>query len=344
MHPEARGSTGAEVALLERAVEHVAAEGGGLVVLWVFEPDERDDEAAARAGFRHQRDPLQERVPLPLGEEPAWPPGVEVRPFVPGQDDRAWLTVNNRAFADHPEQGGWVEATLARRMADAVVDPKASCSPSTPTAKGSADEVHPWRRRRTRARRDLRIASQSLVARGRALVVAGHAPLRPGHPHWHALRGRDNEAALRLCLLGSRPIEDGVRARSRRADASGARYPGMGHRARERAGFEPGPAPDLVLARSSNINAASDRCSGSLHEPPARPGDDRRTRGRGTGSPTSGSGVPAAVAAILQLALIAVFGAEVINFPVIITLLFDGALVGLLLHPESRSYQRIWFK
>jgi hypothetical protein len=53
----------------------------------------------------------------------------------------------------------------------------------------------------------------------------------------------------------------------------------------------------------------------------------------------------AVVAAILQLILLlAVFGAEVINFPVIITLLFDGALVGLLLHPESRSYQRIWFK
>jgi hypothetical protein len=53
----------------------------------------------------------------------------------------------------------------------------------------------------------------------------------------------------------------------------------------------------------------------------------------------------AVAAAILQLVmLLAVFGAEVINFPVIITLLFDGALVGLLLHPESRSYQRIWFK
>ena len=124
VHPDVRGSTGVEVALLERAVEHVAAAGGGLVVLWVFEPDQRDDEAAARAGFRHQRDLLQERVPLPLGEEPKWPPGVEVRSFVPGQDDRDWLTVNNRAFADHPEQGGWVEATLQRRMAEPWFDPK----------------------------------------------------------------------------------------------------------------------------------------------------------------------------------------------------------------------------
>jgi hypothetical protein len=53
----------------------------------------------------------------------------------------------------------------------------------------------------------------------------------------------------------------------------------------------------------------------------------------------------AVVASILQLIMLfAVFGSEVFGFPVVITLLFDGALVGLLLHPESRSYQRIWFK
>ena len=124
VHPEARHEPGVEVALLERGVEHVAGEGGGLVVLWIFEPDERDDEAAARAGFRHQRDLLQMRVALPLRERPAWPPGIEVRPFVPGEDGDAWLAVNNRAFAGHPEQGGWVEATLARRVAEPWFDPK----------------------------------------------------------------------------------------------------------------------------------------------------------------------------------------------------------------------------
>jgi hypothetical protein len=49
--------------------------------------------------------------------------------------------------------------------------------------------------------------------------------------------------------------------------------------------------------------------------------------------------------AILQLVLlIAVAQGDLVTFPVILTLVFDVALVMLLLHPESRDYQRIWFK
>jgi hypothetical protein len=42
--------------------------------------------------------------------------------------------------------------------------------------------------------------------------------------------------------------------------------------------------------------------------------------------------------------LFAVFGIGVLTSTAIISLLFDGALVALLLHPMSREYQRIWFK
>jgi len=50
-------------------------------------------------------------------------------------------------------------------------------------------------------------------------------------------------------------------------------------------------------------------------------------------------------AAVLQLGmLLVIFGIEVIGFPTILTLMFDGLLVGLLVHPMSRDYQRIWFR
>jgi hypothetical protein len=53
----------------------------------------------------------------------------------------------------------------------------------------------------------------------------------------------------------------------------------------------------------------------------------------------------AVVAAVSQVVLlIAVFGADVLASTAIITLMFNGALVALLLHPMSREYQRIWFK
>ena len=49
--------------------------------------------------------------------------------------------------------------------------------------------------------------------------------------------------------------------------------------------------------------------------------------------------------AVLQVVMLfAVFGASVLTSTAIISLLFDGALVALLLHPMSREYQRIWFK
>ena len=57
-----------------------------------------------------------------------------------------------------------------------------------------------------------------------------------------------------------------------------------------------------------------------------------------------GYGVAVGAAVIQVVMLIAVAGSEVLGFPLIINLIFDAALVALLLHPESREYQRIWFK
>jgi mycothiol synthase len=75
------------------------------------------------AGLEPARDLFEMHVALPLSERPVWPAGITVRDFEPGRDEAAWLHVNNRAFANHPEQGAWVESTLARRQQEPWFDP-----------------------------------------------------------------------------------------------------------------------------------------------------------------------------------------------------------------------------
>jgi mycothiol synthase len=107
--------------LVRAAVDIVRDEGGGHVHVWVPKPTELSDEIAAATGLVRGRDLLQLRRPLPIeGERVA----LALRPFVPGQDEDAWLEVNNRAFHWHPEQGGWDVATLKEREAEPWFDPE----------------------------------------------------------------------------------------------------------------------------------------------------------------------------------------------------------------------------
>jgi mycothiol synthase len=51
------------------------------------------------------------------------PDGVRVQPFRPGHDEAAWLAVNARAFAHHPEQGRWSAEDLRLREEESWFDP-----------------------------------------------------------------------------------------------------------------------------------------------------------------------------------------------------------------------------
>jgi mycothiol synthase len=117
------GTPDVRAQLLKAALEIIGREGAGHVTFWAHGATAEDDELALGAGFSQERELLQMRVGLPLSDPVRWPDGVSVRTFVPGQDEAAWVAVNNRAFAGHPEQGAWTVAMLAQREQEPWFDP-----------------------------------------------------------------------------------------------------------------------------------------------------------------------------------------------------------------------------
>lgn len=114
-----RPDLGIARSLLDAALGLVAEAGGGHVHMWVPKPTDVSDHLAAGVGLHRGRELCQLRRPLPAGEASA----AAVRPFIPGQDEGAWLEVNNRAFHWHPEQGGWDLETLLDRQEQPWFDP-----------------------------------------------------------------------------------------------------------------------------------------------------------------------------------------------------------------------------
>ncbi len=124
VHPDRRDDAGVRTTLLDAALAEVAARGGGAVGAWLRTDAGRLAEVFVSRGLRPSRELLQLRAALPpeAVRDAASPP-VPVRPFRPGRDESAWLEVNARAFAGHPEQGSWTLADLRRREQEPWFDP-----------------------------------------------------------------------------------------------------------------------------------------------------------------------------------------------------------------------------
>jgi mycothiol synthase len=106
--------------VLGAALVHARTNGGGDLQVWVREPTDAHDAVAASLGLVPGRDLYELRVPLPL-DVPV--PDLAWRPFVVGQDEDAWLEVNNTAFGSHSEQGGWTRAKIEAGEAEPWFDP-----------------------------------------------------------------------------------------------------------------------------------------------------------------------------------------------------------------------------
>lgn len=120
VHPRHRG-TGVGTALARGLVSRAQ---GHPVRVWAH-----GDLAAAAAlarstGFERFRALWQLRRQLadPLPEV-AFAAHISLRTFRPGQDEDAWLRLNAKAFAKHPEQGSWTRRDIELRESEQWFDP-----------------------------------------------------------------------------------------------------------------------------------------------------------------------------------------------------------------------------
>lgn len=123
VHPAHRRH-GIGSALIDAARDAVRDRGGDAVAVWAHGDVPAARAFAAARGYPVVRELWQMALdPLVAPEPPDLPAGVRVRAFEPGRDEDAWVAVNARAFAAHPEQGRLTRADLADRMAEPWFEP-----------------------------------------------------------------------------------------------------------------------------------------------------------------------------------------------------------------------------
>jgi mycothiol synthase len=123
VHPECR-RRGFGTALLDRLLDLA---GSRPLNIWAHGDLPGSAELLAPHGFTRARVLLQMRRDLAgvdADPRPVLPEGVRVQAFRPGRDEAAWLRVNARAFAAHPEQGSWTLDDVRLREAEPWFDPE----------------------------------------------------------------------------------------------------------------------------------------------------------------------------------------------------------------------------
>ena len=120
--PKFRG-TGVGTQLLSKAIEICGKE----LRIWVHGDQPAANALATSFGFEKIRTVLQMSKPLTdiqklpnldkeVGED------IVIRSFLPGIDSDAWLSLNNKVFKEHPEQGNWQLSDLNIRLGEEWFD------------------------------------------------------------------------------------------------------------------------------------------------------------------------------------------------------------------------------
>ena len=117
IHPEHRGSRGGSE-LLKSAIEVC----GNKIRLWSHGDLPQARALAESNNFIKVRTVIQ--MSKELSEVSPIDCEYQIRSFLPDLDNNAWLTLNNMAFANHPEQGNWSEADLSIRLNEDWFDEK----------------------------------------------------------------------------------------------------------------------------------------------------------------------------------------------------------------------------
>jgi len=117
IHPEHRGS-GVGSELLKSAIEVC----GNMIRLWSHGDLPQARALAQANNFIKVRTVIQ--MSKDLSEVSPINCEYQIRSFLPDLDNNAWLTLNNLAFVNHPEQGNWSEVDLSIRLSEDWFDEK----------------------------------------------------------------------------------------------------------------------------------------------------------------------------------------------------------------------------